>query len=242
MKRRIFKLYVFVVSAIICTIMAIAISRHNNKTTEELANAAEIKLQQKETVAKKKLEEFTRYLKKTPPKDLFSKYNDQVKDLYKEQGISIYVYENDSLRFWSDNQPAIDLYAYTNETNVQLITIRNGWYEYIKQVDSLDKRYTAIALIAIKPEYDIENKYLVNGFSDWLQLPENTKLVYPINFLKHAVKSKFGNPLFEIYRADGLYKSKTQNLYACFFAIAAILLFIFSLFGYLKLKIRNKGV
>ena len=242
MKKRIFRLYILFVSAIICAFMAIAISRHNNKTTEELAKNAEIKLHEKESIAKAKLEEFTQYLKKVKPKDLFKEYNGDIANLYKEEGIAIYIYDHDSLRFWSDNQPAVDLYAYTNETNIQLITIRNGWYEYIKQTDSLDKNYSAIALIAIKPEYDIENKYLGNSFSSWLELPDNTKLIYPINFLKHAVKSKFGNPLFEIYRSDGLYKSDSLNLYACLFTIAAILLFIFAMFGYLKIKLRNKGV
>lgn len=242
MKRRVFKLYFLFISAVICALMSFAISRHNNKTTEELAKNAEFKLHEKESLAKEKLIEFAKYLKTTKPKDLFVKYNGDITELYKKEGIAIYIYENDSLRFWSDNQPAVDLYAYTNETNVQLITIRNGWYEYIKQTDSLDKKYTAIALIAIKPEYDIENKYLFNNFSSWLELPENTKLVYPINFLKHAIKSKYGNPLFEISRNDGLYKSKSLNRYACFFIIASILLFLLALFGYLRLKLRNKGV
>jgi hypothetical protein len=55
----------------------------------------------------------------------------------------------------------------------------------------------------------------------------------PINYLDHAVKSKFGAPLFEVYRTDGLFKSKTLNAYASFLAIIASLLFLLLLFLFL---------
>lgn len=230
------------ICALACAFIAFLISRNNYSTTAELANRAEVHLHKKEGLAKKRLVQLTKDLKSIKAKDLFKKYEGSIVDLYKQEGIAIYAYENDSLCFWSDNQPTIDLYSYTTDADVQLIKIRNGWYEYIRQRDSLDAKYTAIALISIKPEYDFENKYLNNNFSSWFYLPENTGLISPVNYLKHAVKSSFGPPLFEIYRSDGLYRDKTINLYASFFMVAAFLLFNIILFLYLKRWFRNRGL
>lgn len=241
-KRQPIKLAGLLWSAILCTFIAFFISSNNYKTTEELARRAEIHLHKKEAYAKDRLWLLTKFLKKTPGKALFSKYEGSISEMYKKEGIAIYVYDHDSLCFWSDNQPAIDLYAYSNESDVQLIKIRNGWYEYIKQRDSIESRYTGIALIAIKPEYDFENKYINNNFNEWLYLPENTQLVFPINYLKHAVKSSFGPLLFEIYRTDGLYSDKVINLYASFFAFLACVFFTIVLFLWMQRQFKNRAL
>jgi signal transduction histidine kinase len=240
METRPFKLYAIFICGIFCAIFAYFLSQSNNTSTQELAQQAEIKLQAKEGIAKSNLDLLSEALKTISPKELFTKYKGNVADLYKKEGIAIYVYQNDSLCFWTDNQPAVDLFEYTNETNVQLIKIRNGWYEYIKQKDAANSNYTLVALISIKPEYDFENRYLNNNFSEWLQLPENTKLITPINYLNHAVKSKFGAPLFEVYRSDGLYKNKSTNTYTCLLYVIACLLFLWSLYLVLKTYVKNE--
>ena len=241
-KRQAINLTGLFISALICAFIAFLISHNNYSTTAELARRAEMHLHKKEALAKSRLLMLAKDLKTYKPKDLFSKYEGSISELYKKEGIAIYAYENDSLCFWSDNQPTVDLYSYTTDADVQLIKIRNGWYEYIKQTDSMDVGHTAIALISVKPEYDFENKYLNNNFSSWLYLPDNTKLVSPVNYLNHAVKSSFGPPLFEIYRSDGLYRDKTINLYASFFMLAAFLLFNVILFLFLKKRFHNRGI
>lgn len=230
------------VCALICAFVAFTISRSNFYTTHELAHRAEVNLHKKEALAKKRILQLTDELKSVKAKDLFRKYEGSIVDLYKKEGIAVYAYENDSLCLWSDNQPTVDLYAYTTDADVQLIKIRNGWYEYIKQRDSLDPKHTVIALISIKPEYDFENKYLNNSFNPWFCLPENTQLIAPVNYLHHAVKSSFGPPLFEIYRTDGLYRDKAANMYASFFMVSAFLLFNVILFLYLNRRFRNRGI
>lgn len=239
MEKRLFKLYAIFICGIFCALFSYFLSQRNNYTTQELVNVAEIQLHQKETIAKTHLELVSQALKTIKPKELFAKYDAVVSDLYKNEGIAIYVYQQDSLRFWTDNQPAVDLFEYTNETNVQLIKIRNGWYEFIKQKNNPNDDYTLVALIAIKPEYDFENRYLNNNFSAWLKLPENTKLLTPVNYLNHAVKSQFGPPLFEVYRNDGLYKNKTMDGYASVLAAMACLLFLLTIYLFLKTKIKH---
>jgi two-component system nitrogen regulation sensor histidine kinase NtrY len=239
MKKLPFKLYVIFGCGVLIAIFSYFISQINNHTTKELAAVAEQQLYIKEDIAKAKLHLLSTALKSIKPNELFVKYNGVFTDLFKNEGIALYVYQNDSLRYWSDNQPAIDLFAYTNETDVQLIKIRNGWYEFIKEKPDVKSNYTLVALISIKPEYDFENRYLNNNFSNWLCLPENTKLVTPVNFLEHAVKSKFGPPLFEVYRDDGLFKSRNSTTYSCLLYVIACLLFLWSLFLFLKVYIKN---
>ncbi len=240
MEKRPFKLYAIFICGIFCALISYFLSQGNNHTSEELAKDAEEQLHKKEAIAKNSLEDLAQALKTIKPKDLFTSYEGISPDLYKNESIAIYVYQNDSLCFWTDNQPALDLFEYSDETNVQLIKIRNGWYEYIKHKGNTNEDFTLVALIAIKPEYDFENKYLNNNFSSWLKLPENTKLITPISYLKHAVKSQFGPPLFEIYRSDGLYKNKTMDTYTALFAVISFLLLLLAVYLFLKSKIKHQ--
>lgn len=221
--------------AIFFGIIAYFINRNNNFTTQELALIAQENLQKKESLAKDNLDEIANFLKTNKPKELLVKYENKISELYKKEGIGIYVYNNDSLCFWSDNQPSVDLNEYTNDNHAQLIKIRNGWYEHLKLKDSANNNTTIIALIAIKSEYDFENKYLENDFSSWLKLPKNTKIITPIRFLKHAISSKFGTLLFEIYRNDGVYKDLKVNLY-----VSIITLFCFLFSGLFLLLLSNR--
>lgn len=222
------KLYVFFVCGLLSALFGYILSQKNNYTTQQLAETAEIKLHLKEIQASEKLNELSDLLKTQTPDNLFKNGNHLFEMFQDTKGVSFYVYDKDSLCFWTDNQPAVELHAYTNENNVQLIKIRNGWYEYIKHPNST--KYNIVALIAIKAQFDFENRYLNSNFSDWLSLPENTKLVSPVTFLPHTIKSQFGPPLFQISRTDGLYKKQLVNTYVCLLYILSFVFFIWALF------------
>lgn len=262
MLKRPLNLYLLLGCALISALVAFLINHTNSYTTSDLAKTAELKLHDKEFIAQKHLKNLALLLKKNKPRELFTKYNSNFSDLYKNEGIALYVYNNDSLVFWSDNQPAVDLYTYakasnsyyfaresvtgdsiasdTSSLNVQLIKIRNGWYECIEQSDSINSKCTLAALIIIKPEYDFENSYINNNFSSWIGLPANTKLKTDFNYANPAIKSEFGKTLFEIQRSDGLYKSSTINIYAIIFTVISGFLFLLFLFCFLRKRIHNK--
>lgn len=194
--------------SIVCFFFAVVINYLNKTTTKELAQMAEVKLHQKEKTAIQELHQISVLLKTTQPKKLFTSYQNHLAELYKKEAIGIYVYQNDSLCFWTDNQPAIDLYAYNINAKSQLIKIRNGWYECLSKKDSMLTNVSVFALISIKPEYDFENMYISNRFSAWLDLPEKTDLKTDFNYLNPIIKSSYGNSLFEIARHDGVFKNK----------------------------------
>jgi two-component system nitrogen regulation sensor histidine kinase NtrY len=218
--------YYLLVSAILCFCFSVFLLNNGTYTTQELAQRAQKNLHLKEEKAKSILYQISEYSRNTTESNLFGFDKIDGDELFDKDGISVYGYKNDSVSYWSSNLPAIDLYAYTNESNVQLVKIRNGWYELIKYKDSLWNRYKFVALINIKSEYDFENKYLNNGFSSWLKLPKNTKLNIPINYLNHSITSKFGPPLFEIYRSDGVYQSKQSIVFSSIFVLLALTLLI----------------
>lgn len=234
-----FNIYGLGFLAVLSALSSYFIHLNNNLTTSELAKNAQYNLHLKETKAKQYLNEFAQKLKNTSRKNAFKNYQNDDDNLFKQHGIAIYGYKNDSLCFWTTNKPAVDLYAYTNETDVQLVKIRNGWYEFIKHKDTIGSNYTFIALILIKSEYDFENKYLDNSFSKWLELPENTKLIVPINYFNHAITSQFGPPLFEIYRTDGLYQNTNKKTLSLILSIIAIILANLLLYLIIKKTIKN---
>jgi two-component system nitrogen regulation sensor histidine kinase NtrY len=262
MKKRSIHRYIWIALAAVCALVSLLINYYNKTTTIELAKQAEELLHQKEQTAQEELDLLATELKVTKPKKLFTVYNSRIAELYKKERIALYVYENDSLVFWTDNQPAVDLYDYATKTNnlyfgndlqpdnnrdtdtnkylAEFIKIRNGWYEYIKLKEVPDKKQTCIALISVKPEYDFENKYINNEFSSWLELPANTELKTEFNYSNPAIKSKFGKTLFEISRSDGVYKNKTITLIAALFFLTALVAFVIFLLKYLRQRFRNR--
>lgn len=211
------------VGLVFFTLLAWYIDKQSVKTTSELVAEAEKNLHAKEKLARNRLALLTEFLKDTPPRELFKQYEGSITDLYKREGIVIVAYQNDSLWFWSDNHVAFELNAYTAESDVQMIKLRNGWYEFIRQRDSLHPQYSGAALIAIKSEYDLENKYLNNEFMPWLGLPEHTDLRIPVIYFPFTVKSSEGIPLFEVVNKNGIYRSSESELAT---SVCAMLAFI----------------
>ena len=89
------------------------------------------------------------------------------------QGISIFVFENDTLRFWSDNKSPINkLYSQSGIYN-RIAHLSNGWYE-IRTVTKDKTIY--VGLILLKNEYSIENKYLSKSFVPEFHISPTFKL------------------------------------------------------------------
>ncbi len=109
-------------------------------------------------------------------------------DLYKN-GIAIFVYRNDSLIFWSDNNipvPAIS----SNFPIRDLVRIANSFY--IKR-ESRAGNLHVIGLILIKQEYPYENRFLKNGFQEDFKLSPEVEIQ----------PKKTENGQNEIYAASG---------------------------------------
>jgi signal transduction histidine kinase len=96
-------------------------------------------------------------------------------ELYERKGIILFVYDNDSLVYWSSNSVSCPekltskLFHDTDYFERQ----KNGWYEVIIRQD-FKKIY--IGQILIKKQYLFENEYLKNNFEKGFNVPNGTEI------------------------------------------------------------------
>ncbi len=80
---------------------------------------------------------------------------------FEESGAAYFLYENDSVVFWSTNRIPIDSLLYKNESPV--IKLSNGFYHM--QTHRLNDSLKAIGLLLIKNEFSFHNDFIVDEFS-----------------------------------------------------------------------------
>ena len=82
-------------------------------------------------------------------------------NLYNEEGISVLVYDKDSLIYWNDNTVEIPDNTIKSINEEKLLLLGNGWYDCIKKDYG---QISILSLILIKHEYAYQNEYLDNTF------------------------------------------------------------------------------
>jgi two-component system nitrogen regulation sensor histidine kinase NtrY len=90
-----------------------------------------------------------------------------IQDLTKEK-YSFFIYEKDSLLFWSTNTviPAIEEIRATSVRQFKIIYLNDSRFELVKQPIIIDNhKYILCGLIPIYYEYDIKNEHIENHFA-----------------------------------------------------------------------------
>ena len=209
-----------IIIAVITLITALALNFFNNYTTAELCETAQKNLHAKEIKAKQALQLLSR-LDKNNTFGSFSKTDKEYLDI---ENISLFAFVNDSLVFWSANTIPLDYPIAAIRQDNGMLHLRNGWYEYVLEKENNLKR---LALIFVKPEYDVQNNYFDNGFASWMQLPAQTKLRDSVNYLPHTIKSQTGVPLFEIVINEKTIKNEGRSTCAVILFFISLLAFVF---------------
>jgi len=139
----------------------------------------------------------------TKTKNITLKENDKLEggvqqyflDLYKKKNISIFIYQNDSLIYWSTNsvscsekRPKI----FHNDSSY-FVKQKNGWFVVVMKRDSL---LFAIGKILIKQQYPFKNEYLKNDFEKDFNVPEGTEI--DLQNGQNSVHSANGSFLFNL--------------------------------------------
>lgn len=112
--------------------------------------------------------------------NLFQDQNNYYRNIFEKEGLSFFIYEKDSLRFWTSNfapiDAVIDSFAFSQKAEAGssgLLHLENGWYEFFQNKDG-NKLF--VGLLLIKTEFPIENQYLTNRFQDDFSLPDNVTI------------------------------------------------------------------
>jgi len=95
--------------------------------------------------------------------------NGQINTL-SHQGIFLFKYVNDSLKYWSDNSVPLNASFYNSGLRPGLNRLDNGWYYAILEYKGSS---TYLSLILLKNAYKIDNNYLNNSFHSDFNIPDH---------------------------------------------------------------------
>lgn len=140
--------------------------------------------------------------------------------LHENQGISLYVYEDSILKFWSNNADPIEK---TADFDDGFVKTHSGFYE---KYSIRKKGKTFVGLLLIKKEHRFENSYVKTYFQKNLYVPENWKI--HISNDKGAFKALGGNSLS--IAPDNVLSGTENKTGFLILDIICFLLFVGSLF------------
>lgn len=127
---------------------------------------------------------------------LFIQKPDYYNALLENEGLALLIYENDTLKFWSDNSIAVENWVKEVCLDTKMAKLRNGWFEVMKPQTNASTTKTVVGLILIKNEYPYQNKYLTNEFQKDFALPAETKLITNNPNTTNQVKNSDNEYLF----------------------------------------------
>lgn len=108
---------------------------------------------------------------------LFAQKPAYYNDLMQNEGLALLIYENDTLKFWSDNSIAVENWMKEVCLDSKTAKLRNGWFEVVHPHTNSTTTKAIVGLLLIKNEYPYQNKYLVNEFQKDFSVPAETRLI-----------------------------------------------------------------
>lgn len=163
---------------------------------------------------------------------LFSKKPDYYNSLLEKKGLAVLIYENDTLKFWSDNSIAVENWIKEVCLDTKMVKLRNGWFEVMHPHTNSTTAKTVVGLLLIKNEFPYQNKYLVNEFQKDFAVPAETKLItddLPAEEgteANNAIKNLEGDYLFSLKFDNSINSISTLSYVSAILNLAAFLFFI----------------
>lgn len=162
--------YSYTIVAIILFALALIIDKTASNSTNPSRYIAKLENYiQKQELKVNSLFEDEFLLRKLINKD-FEEEDWEMLQKLNDEGFSFYIYENDSLIFWSNNQvlPFDTDVKYSSQQIIKIVNQKNNRYELIKQPFSFDedsyRNFMLVGLIPIYKSYPVENEYLKSKF------------------------------------------------------------------------------
>jgi two-component system, NtrC family, nitrogen regulation sensor histidine kinase NtrY len=150
---------------------AYLLERPASRQDRRLAMQLEKTLHRKEATARQELEFLAQQAEKADYSTLFLQSASHFNELFEKEGLIFLIYENDTLKFWTNNSIAVENYMKEVCLDNRLAHLKNGWFEVMKTPSKPTGIRTIVGLILIKKEYPYQNQYLVNEFQEDFRLP-----------------------------------------------------------------------
>lgn len=191
-------------------------------------------LWQKETEADEMIDNIERLISTKGLPGFIAGYSDNILEFTSEKGISFLVFENDTLKYWSNNEIAVGQLFSTSGFQKRLIRYPNSWH--VAKVKDFNER-KVVALILIKSQYTFENAFLKNEFQKSFGKNLRAK-ISDEKTEKLDIYGKDGTYLFTLHQLPPVeidfFNSFAALLY--FLAVAFLMGFILKWFRWLVLK------
>ncbi len=112
-------------------------------------------------------------LKTATQDSCFIPFHLEHEDYLKKHGLHVFVYQNDTLVYWSTKDVPVSSFFSKSDLNTPYVNLSNGRYaSFVKKQGNLH----IVGLILIKNVYTYENKYLQTSFQKDFGLPANVKI------------------------------------------------------------------
>jgi two-component system, NtrC family, nitrogen regulation sensor histidine kinase NtrY len=227
------KIGLLVVSLLLITAAGI-LDKYYSARTEPTIHEFEKTLHRKEKLLEEELNALSTKAQKQDYKSLFAENTAHYNQLFEQEGIALLIYENDTLKFWSNNSIAVENWIKEVCLDTRIVKLRNGWFEVLKPSNNRQSARSVIGLLLIKNDYPYLNQYLTNEFQASFKLSSETKLLTEKKTTSIAVKDYQGRYLFsvEFSKEQSLQSNGTLLalvLYLLGFSISFIFLYHFVL-------------
>ena len=156
-------------------------------------------MHQKEVAIEKLLLNFAKEIEVSNYDELFKKQLISYKSLYNTDGFVLLVYENDSLKFWSDNHIPVENFLLKICLDSKIVKLNNGLFE-VRRKELNNK--VIIGLILIKNDYSFNNEYLKDEYATGFNLPANTNISETKSNSLNDVFSKEKHYLFTLNKVE----------------------------------------
>ncbi|MBI4946880.1 MAG: GHKL domain-containing protein [Bacteroidetes bacterium] len=185
-------------------------------------------LYRKQDHAKKELSELSEKSQGWTYNKLFSEKPGYYESLFDREGLVFLIFENDTLRFWTDNTVAVNNRLSQNNFNDKIVKLANGWFEVVKFPTGKKQLF---ALVLLKREYACQNKYLANEFQKEFNIGAQVNIKIDTAKIGHQNKRSLTVLSRDVYEKEGQYLctlifpfARSGSLFVFYFVIILNLL------------------
>ncbi|TAL58399.1 MAG: GHKL domain-containing protein [Bacteroidetes bacterium] len=193
---------VLLLISVVCFSLAYFFSGKGNSDFSSAAMEFEKILHEKEQHAKEELKALAVKAEKWSYHKMFSEKPGYYESLFDREGFVFLVFENDSLRFWTDNTVAVNQHLPKNSFSGKIARLPNGWFG-IERLEQGNKKL--FALILLKRQYAYQNKYLTNEFQRDFHLNEDVEIAIDVAKAGKKGSGFANNQSGDVYERKGDY-------------------------------------
>ncbi len=199
-------------------------SKKHHSNYEALAQNAGKQLEDLENKSGRFISQFTRT--PTPEPDKRLSYWHELNNRKPVEWLLVFIYQNDSLIWWSDNSAP----APGSDITEGIRFFYNGWYEFYT-TGTRDIR--VVGMLKVKNQYAYQNRFLSNEFHPCITLPSQVKITTEPDENSIPLKSRIKNHTVYLNFDKSVWVSQTPSTVSLLYIIS-YLLFLLSVFSFFK--------